>query len=89
MMMLLWKNIVELYKKEGGACPDQILKTNFDYTIDGKPDLRALCWALNGYTVGDGKLLKATASFRLTARPLAACGSSRATTTTSPRSSTR
>ena len=72
MMMLLWKNIVELYKKEGGACPDQILKTNFDYTIDGKPDLRALCWALNGYTVGDGKLLKGYG--QLQADGTTACG---------------
>ena len=72
MMMLLWKNIVELYKKEGGACPDQILKTNFDYTIDGKPDLRALCWALNGYTVGEGKLLKGYG--QLQADGTTACG---------------
>ena len=56
-LMLLWGAIRSLYEKEGGACPDQILKTNMDYTIDGKPDIRALCWALNGYDVNTGKLL--------------------------------
>lgn len=58
MMMLIWDKLRALYEKEGGACPDQILKANFNYRIDGKPDLRALCWALNGYTVKDGKLIK-------------------------------
>ena len=32
-LMLLWGAIRSLYEKEGGACPDQILKTNMDYTI--------------------------------------------------------
>ena len=58
MMELLFARLKEMYAKEGGACPDQIRKTHFEYKIDGKYDLRALCWALNGYTVKDGKLLK-------------------------------
>lgn len=58
IMMDLWAHIRALYDKEGGACKDQILKANFDYTIDGKPDLRALCWAINGYECDSGRLLK-------------------------------
>lgn len=57
IMMMLWAEIRRLYAAEGGACPDQVLKANFNYTIDGKPDLRALCWALNGYDVKTGRLL--------------------------------
>lgn len=56
-MILLWNEIRRLYETEGGACPEQILKTHMDYKIDGKYDIRALCWALNGYDVKTGKLL--------------------------------
>ena len=72
IMLMLWKEIRGLYEKEGGACPDQILKTNMDYTINGKPDLRALCWALNGYEVATGKLVPAYGS--LQADGTTACG---------------
>ncbi|MDO5532685.1 molybdopterin-dependent oxidoreductase [Sutterella sp.] len=55
---LLFAKIRELYQKEGGAYPDPILKAHMDYKIDGKYDLRAACWAMNGYRVKDGKLLQ-------------------------------
>lgn len=72
MMMLIWEKLCELYRKEGGACPDQILKTNMNYRINGKADLRALCWALNGYTVKDQKLIPGYAALK--ADGTTACG---------------
>ena len=48
---LFWKEICRLYEEEGGANPDPILKTKWDYYIDGKMDPRAVAWALNGYRV--------------------------------------
>ncbi len=51
MCDLLWKEIVKLYKEEGGANPDPILKTKWDYYVDGKIDVRPVSWALNGYRV--------------------------------------
>lgn len=72
IMMELWQHIRALYEKEGGACPEQVLKANFDYTIDGKPDLRALCWAINGYSTADGRLLKSYS--QLQADGTTACG---------------
>ena len=49
ILMKLYERIAALYKAEGGACPDQILKANYDYYIDGKPNLLKLCWALKGF----------------------------------------
>jgi formate dehydrogenase major subunit len=46
---LLWKEIVSLYKKEGGANPDPILNMKWDYYVDGKMDPRPVSWAFNGY----------------------------------------
>ncbi|MDR3307874.1 MAG: molybdopterin-dependent oxidoreductase, partial [Coriobacteriales bacterium] len=54
---LLWKEIVRLYREEGGVGPDPILNTKWDYHIDGVCDPRAVARALNGYTVADDKLL--------------------------------
>ena len=51
MCDLIWTKICELYKAEGGANPDPILNTKWDYYVDGKPDLRPVAWALNGYRV--------------------------------------
>lgn len=58
IIMKLQKRLVELYKEEGGPGAETILKANFDYHIDGKPDLRAVAWAMNGYDVRTGRLLK-------------------------------
>ena len=80
--MMLWAEIRRLYAAEGGACPDQVLKANFNYTIDGKPDLRALCWALNGYDVKTGRRCLVMGSSRPMARQLVVSGFSPATTTT-------
>ena len=49
---LLWTKICELYKKDGGANPDPILKLKWDYYLDGKIDPRPVSWALNGYRTG-------------------------------------
>jgi formate dehydrogenase major subunit len=51
MCDLLWTEICNLYKEEGGANPDPILKTKWDYYVDGKIDTRPVAWALNGYNV--------------------------------------
>ena len=48
----LWVAICDLYKKEGGANPDPILKLKWDYYLDGKLDPRLVSWALNGYRTG-------------------------------------
>ncbi|NPD32196.1 molybdopterin-dependent oxidoreductase [Eggerthellaceae bacterium zg-997] len=54
---ILRKAIVAEYQK-GGVFPEGILNTKWDYYVDGKIDPRPVAWALNGYTVKDGKLLK-------------------------------
>lgn len=51
MCDLLWTEICRLYEEEGGANPDPILKTKWDYYIDGKIDPRPVTWALNGYVI--------------------------------------
>ena len=51
MVDLLWQEICRLYREEGGANPDPILNTKWDYYIDGKIDPRPVAWALNGYTI--------------------------------------
>lgn len=48
---LLWTEICRLYEEEGGANPDPVLKTKWDYYVDGKIDPRPVAWALNGYRV--------------------------------------
>nr|WP_172135948.1 molybdopterin-dependent oxidoreductase [Adlercreutzia sp. ZJ473] len=53
MCDLLWTEICRLYEAEGGANPDPILKTKWDYYIDGKIDPRPVAWALNGYRVAN------------------------------------
>lgn len=51
MVDLLWQEICRLYCEEGGANPDPILNTKWDYYVDGKIDPRPVAWALNGYTI--------------------------------------
>ena len=51
MCDLIWTALVDLYKKEGGANPEPILNTKWDYYVDGKVDPRPVAWALNGYRV--------------------------------------
>lgn len=68
----LWKKFVELYSTEGGVNSDQILKTNWDYEVDGKGDARRAAQALNGYDVATGKLL--TNFTELKADGSTACG---------------
>ncbi len=51
MVDLLWQEICRLYREEGGANPDPILNTKWDYYVDGVIDPRSVAWALNGYTI--------------------------------------
>nr|WP_303249870.1 molybdopterin-dependent oxidoreductase [uncultured Slackia sp.] len=51
MCDLIWREVCRLYEEEGGANPDPILKTKWDYYVDGKIDPRPVAWALNGYRV--------------------------------------
>ena len=53
----IWKEVVSLYKEEGGAAPEIIANTKWDYEIDGKVDARKVAMALNGYTIADDKLV--------------------------------
>ncbi len=52
---LLWNEICRLYEEEGGANPDPILKTKWDYHVDGKIEPRMVTWALNGYRTAGTK----------------------------------
>ena len=55
MCDLLWREIVRLYEEEkddpSTANPDPILKTKWDYYVDGKINPMTVSWALNGYKV--------------------------------------
>lgn len=53
---LLYKELARLYKEEGGANPDPILKMKWDYYVDDKMDPRAVCMALNGYRVAGSSI---------------------------------
>ncbi len=54
-----WKEIVRLYKTEGGKCPEAILNVKWDYDgDDGKVDPRNVSMAINGYTWKDGATWK-------------------------------
>lgn len=72
IMTLLFHELQDLYKNEGGAFPDPILKTSWDYVDDkGEFSSRKVAHAINGYTPADGKLIKNLAS--LTADGSTAC----------------
>lgn len=51
---VLWKAIVDLYKKEDGVAPEPVVNTKWDYYVDGKIDPRPVAWALNGYNYAEG-----------------------------------
>ena len=52
---LLWREVCRLYEEEGGANPDPILKTKWDYYVDGKIEPMTVTWALNGYRTAGTK----------------------------------
>ncbi|MBQ9690752.1 MAG: formate dehydrogenase-N subunit alpha [Eggerthellaceae bacterium] len=58
MCDMLYHAIADLYEQDGGVCPEPITKLKWDYYIDDQIDPRAVAWALNGYKVSDGSLLK-------------------------------
>ena len=53
----LFNEVRDLYKAEGGAFPDPILKMNWDYggSYQKKPDIRKVSFEINGYDVATGK----------------------------------
>lgn len=56
IMTLLFHELQELYKTEGGTFPDPILKTTWDYLDDkGEFSSRKVAHAINGYTTADNK----------------------------------
>ena len=75
IMDLLHKKVAELYEKEGGVCPEPILKQKWDYDIDGKVDFRAVAWELNGYKVDGADFSKQKVDLLTNFTQLAADGS--------------
>lgn len=53
----IFNEVRDLYKSEGGVCPDPILKMNWDYggSYDKKPDINKIALEINGYEVATGK----------------------------------
>lgn len=72
---LLWTEIVDLYKKEGGAVPEPVVNTKWDYYVDGAIDPRPVAWALNGYNYEEGGFEKGTPDLLKTFGNLQADGS--------------
>lgn len=72
---LLWREIVGLYKAEGGTAAEPIVNTKWDYYVDGKIDPRPVSWALNGYKVAGSDFAKADVDLLTTFADLAADGS--------------
>ncbi|MGF7186683.1 formate dehydrogenase major subunit [Desulfitispora alkaliphila] len=70
----IFNGVKELYQKEGGTCPDPILKMNWDYSgsFDKKPDVHRVALEINGYDVTTGKGL--TTFGALTDDGSTACG---------------
>ncbi len=72
---LLWTEIVDLYEKEGGAVPEPVVNTKWDYYVDGKIDPRPVAWALNGYNYEEGGFEKGAPDLLKTFGNLQADGS--------------
>ena len=100
MCDLLWTAICDLYKKEGGANPDPILKTKWDYYVDGKIDPCPVAWpstataspAPTATSIPPTRrptCSRATPILAPTVPPLARCGSTPACGTTTMLRSTR
>lgn len=75
MCDLLFREISRLYEKEGGANPDPILNTKWDYYVDGKIDIRPVAWAMNGYKTKGADLAKGKVDLINSYSDLAADGS--------------
>lgn len=72
IMHELHKKVAELYSAGDGAFADPITKLNWPYETDGHADITKVAYAINGYTVADGK---AIANFtKLAADGSTACG---------------
>ena len=72
---LIWTEIVDLYKQEGGANPAPVLNAKWDYYVDGKIDPRPVAWALNGYKIADSDFSEAKVDLLSTYGDLQADGS--------------
>jgi len=53
IMAQIWKRLVALYKKEGGAFPDPILNLHWPYADADDPQPAELAKELNGYVIED------------------------------------
>ncbi len=53
IMSQLWKRLVALYEKEGGAFPDPILNLNWPYTNPDEPHAAEIAKEINGYGLED------------------------------------
>ena len=51
MVDKIFTAVRDLYEAEGGANPDPILKTKWDYYVNGEISFYPVTWALNGYRV--------------------------------------
>lgn len=73
ILSLLFLRLQQLYRKEGGACPEQVTKVNWNYrNPNGKLDVLAAAHALNGYNTKTGKLIKSFSDLK--ADGSTACG---------------
>lgn len=57
---LIFRQVRELYKKEGGKCPDAITKAWWNFTPPGhhEPDPQMVAREINGFTFADKKQVK-------------------------------
>lgn len=60
----LFKKLRELYRAEGGALPDPILKLHWDYDDGDHPSARKVAFEINGYTWGDRQGLTTFANLK-------------------------
>ena len=72
MMSEIFTRVQDLYRKEGGKCPEAVTKVNWDYKVDGKWSMERVARALNGYNTVTGKFLKTYGD--LQADGTSACG---------------
>ena len=43
MMSEIFTRVQDLYRKEGGKCPEAVTKVNWDYKVDGKWSIGTRC----------------------------------------------
>lgn len=58
MLSEIFVRVQDLYRKEGGVCPEAVTSVNWDYKVDGKWSMEKVAQAMNGYNTKTGKLLQ-------------------------------